>query len=389
MSKVKVENVTKIFGHNPKAVLKKLKEGASKETILKETGHTVGVYNVSFEVSEGETFVIMGLSGSGKSTLIRCLNMLNKPTEGSIYIDGENIVKYDKKKLKELRQKKLAMVFQHFGLFTHMTVIDNVEYGLSIRKIPKNTRYEIAKNILATVGLEGWEDKFPNQLSGGMQQRVGLARALANDPDILLMDEPFSALDPLIRRDMQLELLDLQSRLKKTIIFITHDVNEAFKLGDRVAVMKDGQIEQIGIPEEILSSPASKYIEDFVQDIDRSKVLQAKNIMTKPRVLVFINSGPKVAVQEMKSNGISSIFVVDRGIKLKGIVTIDDAIIASNENYSLEKILRNDFYTTGPETYIQDLIPLARDSKYPIAVIDETSRLLGIIVRVSILSGLV
>lgn len=387
--KVKVENLTKIFGPNPKAVLEKVKRGISKKRILEETGHTVGVYNVSFEVSEGETFVIMGLSGSGKSTLIRCLNLLNIPTEGKIYIDGENIVDYNKKELMELRQRKLAMVFQHFGLLTHRSVIANVEYGLEVRGVPKKERREIAMKALATVGLEGWEDKMPSELSGGMQQRVGLARALANDPDILLMDEPFSALDPLIRREMQYELLDIQAKLKKTIIFITHDVNEAFKIGDRVAVMKDGKIEQIGAPEEIISSPKNQYIEEFIKDIDRTKVLQAKNIMFKPSALVSLKDGPRVAIRVMESHGISSVFVVDAERKLQGIVTIDDAIRAAKESKTLKDILRNDYYTTDAETYVQDLIPMATDTKFPIAVVDENNRLLGIIVRVSVLSSFV
>ncbi len=389
VEKVKVENVTKIFGRHPRSILKKVKAGVSKEQLLKQTGHTVGVQEVSFEVNDGEIFVIMGLSGSGKSTLIRCLNLLNRPTEGRIYIDGENIIEFDKKSLKELRQKKIAMVFQHFGLFTHMSVIENVKYGLDIRGISKSESQETALEVLKTVGLGGWEHKLPVELSGGMQQRVGLARALANDPDILLMDEPFSALDPLIRREMQLELLEIHSRLKKTIIFITHDVNEAFKLGDRVAVMKDGKVEQIGVPEEILSSPASEYIEDFVKDIDRSKVLQAKNIMTKPMALVFISAGPKVALKEMRSNSISSVFVVDRERKLQGIVTVEDTVMAIKENKSLQEILKKDYSTTDPETYIQELIPDATDSKYPLAVVDQDNELKGIIVRVSVLSGLV
>ncbi len=387
--KVKVEHLTKIFGPHPKAVLEKVKSGVPKNKILEDTGHTVGVHDVSFEVYEGETFVIMGLSGSGKSTLIRCLNLLNRPTEGNIYIDGENIVHYAKKELMELRQKKLAMVFQHFGLLTHRNVIKNVEYGLEIRGVPKEKRREIAKTVLASVGLEGWEDKKISELSGGMQQRVGLARALANDPDILLMDEPFSSLDPLIRREMQYELLDIQAKLKKTIIFITHDVNEAFKIGDRVAVMKDGKIEQIGTPEELISNPQSQYIEEFIKDIDRSRILQAKNIMFKTSALVYLKDGPRVAVKAMESNGISSVFVVDSERKLQGIVTIDDAIRAIQENKQLKDILRNDFYTTGPDTYVQDLIPMATDTKYPIAVTDENNKLLGIIVRVSVLSGLV
>jgi glycine betaine/proline transport system ATP-binding protein len=387
--KVKVENLTKIFGRSPKAVLKKVQEGMSKEEVLKKTGHTLGINNVSFEVKEGEIFVIMGLSGSGKSTLIRCLNLLNVPTDGKIYVDGENIVAYDKHQLREYRQKKVAMVFQHFGLFTHRTVIKNVEYGLEVRNIPPGKRYEIARKALATVGLEGWEFKYPTQLSGGMQQRVGLARALANDPDILLMDEPFSALDPLIRREMQLELLDMQAKLKKTIIFITHDVNEAFKLGDRVAMMRDGKIEQIGTPEEILSTPANEYIENFVKDIDKTKIIQAKNIMFKPAALISLKDGLNVAAKEMERNGISSVFVVDSERRLLGLVTIDDTVKAIKEHKTLIDILRHEYNTTGPETYIQDLLPIATESKYPIAVVDENHKFLGIIVRVSVLSALI
>src|SRR5690606_39048062 len=286
MSEIIVENVTKVFGPRPESVLKLLEEGASKDEILKKTGHTVGVRDVSFEVKRGEIFVIMGLSGSGKSTLIRCLNLLNRPTRGRITVDGENIVEYGKKQLREFRQNKMAMVFQHFGIFTHRTVLANVEYGLEVKGVPKEERRRKAEEVLATVGLEGWEDKMPGELSGGMQQRVGLARALANDPGILLMDEPFSALEPLIRRELRVELLEIQSKLKKTIVFITHDVNEAFKLGDRVAVMKDGQVIQIGTPEEILNQPANDYIEEFVKDIDRSRVVQAKHVMVRTTATV-------------------------------------------------------------------------------------------------------
>lgn len=387
--KVKVENLTKVFGRNPKSIINKLEKGVSKDKILQDTGHTVGVNNVSFDVKEGEIFVIMGLSGSGKSTLIRCLNLLNKPTQGKIIIDGEDIVEYDKNQLKQFRQQKAAMVFQHFGLLTHRTVIDNVVYGLEIRGISPEERYEIAKKTLASVGLKGWEDKYPNELSGGMQQRVGLARALANDPDILLMDEPFSALDPLIKKEMQQELLDIQSRLKKTIIFITHDINEAFKLGDHVAIMKDGIIEQIGTPEEILATPKNDYIKTFVSDIDRSRVLQAKNIMFKPSTVVSVKDGLKIAIKEMEQSGLSTVFVVDNERRLLGLVTIDDAIKALKENRRLADILKDNYSTTDPETYVQELIPIATESKYPIAVVDEDKKLLGIIVRVSVLSSLV
>lgn len=387
--KIRVENLIKIFGIRTSAVIKRLKSGQSKDKIFKETGGTVGVNNVSFEVREGEIFVIMGLSGSGKSTLIRCLNLLNKPTAGNVYVDGQNIVNFNNSELREFRQNKIAMVFQHFGLFTHRTVLQNVEYGLEIKNVPREQRRKIALETLTSVGLEGWGDKMPHELSGGMQQRVGLARALANNPDILLMDEPFSALDPLIRREMQVELLDIQSRLKKTIVFITHDVNEAFKLGNRVAVMKDGKVVQIGTPEEILTSPSDEYIEDFVRDIDRTKIVQAKNIMRKSTAIVSLKDGPKVAVKEMESNGISSLFVVDEGRRLQGIVTIDEAVKAIKENKGLKDIIRHEYFTTVPEAYIQELIPKAIQAKYPIAVIDEDDKLLGIIVRSSILSGLV
>jgi glycine betaine/proline transport system ATP-binding protein len=387
--KIKIDHVSKIFGQNPKSIIPLIKKGQSKEDILAKTGHTVGVYDATMEINEGEIFVIMGLSGSGKSTLIRCFNLLNKPTDGSIYVDGENVVKYNSSKLKKFRQDKIAMVFQHFGLFSHRTVLGNIEYGLEIRGITKDERRKVAQKNLEIVGLKGYEDKYPDELSGGMQQRVGLARALTNDPDILLMDEPFSALDPLIRREMQLELLDIQERLKKTIVFITHDVNEAFKIGDRVAVMKDGKVVQIGTPEEIIDNPANEYIADFIKDIDRSKVLQAENIMIKPNALVSVKDGLKVAVQEMKDNGISSVFVVDRGRHLKGIVTIDDAIEGIKQKRTLEETLKTTVTTVHREEYVNDLIPKALESAFPLAVVDENNKLEGLILRVHVLSGLV
>lgn len=387
--KMKVENLVKIFGNNTQGALKRLKKGESKDAILKKTGKTVGVSGVSFDVYEGEIFVIMGLSGSGKSSVLRCLNLLNKPTAGNIFLDGENIVKYDKNQVRQMRQNKVAMVFQHFGLLTHKTVLANVEYGLEVRGVGPDERRKIAMHNIEVVGLDGWEDMYPNELSGGMQQRVGLARALANDPDILLMDEPFSALDPLIRREMQLELLSLQSKLQKTIIFITHDINEAFKLGDRVAVMKDAKIVQVGTPEEIIESPSNEYIEDFVKDIDRTKILQAKNIMTKSTALVSLKDGPNVAVKEMKANEIASVFVVNKAMLLQGIVTMEDALQGIKEKKKLEDILRDDYFTASPEDYVQTLIEQASETKYPIAVLDdETKKLRGVIVRSSILSGL-
>ncbi len=386
--KIQVKNLTKIFGRNPKAVLEKVKAGESKEQILRESGHTVGAYGASFEIYEGEIFVIMGLSGSGKSTLIRCLNLLNRPTAGQILVDGKDITEFSGQELREFRQRKVAMVFQNFGLLTHRTVLANVEYGLEVRGVPKARRREIALKMLETVGLADWAEKYPGELSGGMKQRVGLARALANDPDILLMDEPFSALDPLIRRDMQLELLNLQAKLKKTIVFITHDINEAFKLGDRVAVMRNGMIEQIGTPEYILENPANAYVAEFIQDVDKTKVLQAKNIMFRLLALVSIKDGPKVAIKEMETHGISSVFVVDSERRLQGLVTIDGAIEAIREHKALAEILIKDYYTTSPDTYVQDLISIATNSKYPIAVVDEDGRLLGTVMRASVMSAL-
>lgn len=387
--KIEVRNLVKIFGSKPKLAVKRLAEGWSKERILKVTGQTVGVNNVSLAVDEGELFVIMGLSGSGKSTLIRCLNLLTKPTSGQILVDDENIVEYNKKQLRRFRQKKVAMVFQNFGLFTHRTVLGNVEYGLEVRNIDKEKRRKIALEALENVGLKGWEDKMPTELSGGMQQRVGLARALANDPDILLMDEPFSALDPLIRRDMQIELLEMQAKLKKTIIFITHDINEAFKLGDRVAVMKDGKIVQQGTPEEILNNPSNEYIEDFVKTIDRTKVVQAKNIMIRPNALVSIKDGVRVAIREMQANNISSVFVVGDKMKIAGIVTIDDCVEAvKNKRTSLQELLRHDYHKTTKDEFVENLLEDAIKTKYPIVVVNDEDRLLGIIVRTSILAGL-
>lgn len=388
-TQIKLDGVSKIFGPKPKSVIPMVKEGMSKSEILEKTGHTVGVYDASFDIKKGEVFVIMGLSGSGKSTLIRCFNLLNKPTDGAIYIDGENIVTSNKHQLKKVRQEKVAMVFQHFGLFNHRTILANVEYGLEVRNVSKEERRKIAMKNIEIVGLKGYEDKYPDELSGGMQQRVGLARALTNDPDILLMDEPFSALDPLIRREMQLELLDIQDRLQKTIIFITHDVNEAFKLGDRVAVMKDGKVVQVGTPEEIIEKPANEYISEFIKDIDRSKVIQAENVMIAPNALVSTKDGLNVAIKEMKENGISSVFAVDRQRRVKGIVTIDDAIAGIKEKKSLQDVLQHDFTIVQKDEYVNDLIPKALETKYPLAVVNEEEKLVGFILRVHVLAGLV
>ncbi|WP_077622751.1 quaternary amine ABC transporter ATP-binding protein [Sediminibacillus massiliensis] len=388
MNKIEVQNLTKIFGSHPKDGMKKLNAGQSKREILTKTGMTVGVNRASFSVKAGEFFVIMGLSGSGKSTLIRLINRLIEPTDGEILIEGSDITKMNKQTLTETRRKKLGMVFQKFGLFPHRTVLSNVAYGLEIQGVKKEEREKSALKAIEDVGLKGYEDNVPDQLSGGMQQRVGLARALANDTDILLMDEAFSALDPLIRKEMQDELLNLQNKYDKTIIFITHDLDEALKLGDRIAIMKDGEIVQIGTSEEILTNPANNYVSNFVEDVDRSKVLEASQIMKKPEVLTTYKDGPRVAVRKMEEAGLSSIYVVDKNKQLKGLLTIDDAIKAYKENIPMEQVLREDFHRTSPDTSLNDLFGYAAETKYPITVVED-DRLLGIISRVSILSGLV
>ena len=281
MSKIEINNIYKIFGPNPEQVLPMVEQGATKEQVMEETDHTVGLDNVSLSIKEGEIFVCMGLSGSGKSTLIRHINRLIDPTSGQVIVDGVDVLSLDDKEILDFRKKTMSMVFQRFGLFPHKTVIENVAYGLEIQEVPEDKRKEIAQGQIDAVGLQGFEHQYPAQLSGGMQQRVGLARALATDPQILLMDEAFSALDPLIRSDMQNQLVDLQSKLKKTIVFITHDLDESLKLGDHIGILNGGRLVQVGRPEDIILNPADEYVKAFVKDVNRSKVLRAKTVMTK------------------------------------------------------------------------------------------------------------
>jgi len=387
LNKIEVTNLTKIFGSNPQQGLKRLKNGEQKEDILAKTGMTVGVNQVSFTVKAGEFFVIMGLSGSGKSTLIRLVNRLIEPTSGEVLIDGSDITKMNKTELIQTRRKKLGMVFQQFGLFQHRTVLANVAYGLEIQGVKKEERNKRAQKSIEDVGLKGYENSYPDELSGGMQQRVGLARALANDSDILLMDEAFSALDPLIRKEMQDELLNLQNKLGKTVLFITHDLDEALKLGDRIAIMKNGQIVQVGTADEILENPANEYVSNFVKDVDRSKVLMASNVMKKPNVIMIEKNGALAAVRKMEDAGISSIFVVDKVNNLRGLLTIDDAIKAYKTNLPIESVLIKDLHTIDPDTSLNDLFGVAVEAKYPLAVIQD-EKLLGIVTRVSILTGL-
>lgn len=387
--KLEVKNLYKVFGPNPKKVFSLIKKGLTKSEILKKTGNTIGVNDVSFNVKEKEIFVVMGLSGSGKSTLIRCLNRLIEPTSGDILIDGQDIVKTNKEELRNIRRKKLAMVFQKFALFPHRTISSNVEYGLEVQGVDKEERKEKAYEALEMVGLKGYEEQKPNELSGGMQQRVGLARALATNPDILLMDEAFSALDPLIRKDMQDQLLELQERLHKTIIFITHDLDEALKLGDRIAIMKDGRVVQIGSAEEILTNPANGYVKDFVQDVDRSKVIKAEAIMQKPLDNLLPKDTPRVAVRKMRKAGIDSILVTKKDRTLEGIVTIEKASKAvENGETTIENIIERDVHKVSPDMPILDILPMHIEYNHPVCVVNEENKLLGIIVKVSVLAGI-
>ncbi|MDK2940021.1 MAG: glycine betaine/proline transport system ATP-binding protein [Methanolobus sp.] len=365
-----------------------VEQGVSKQEIFERTKQTVGLYNVSFDVYEGETFVLMGLSGSGKSTLLRCLNRLIEPSDGHILIDGDDIATMDDKELRETRRKKLSMVFQSFALLPHRTVIDNVAFGLEIQGVSKEERYPKAEVAIEKVGLKGYESSKTSQLSGGMQQRVGLARALATDPDVLLMDEAFSALDPLIRSEMQDELIALQDKMKKTIVFVSHDLDEALKLGDRIAIMKDGIIAQIGTAEEILTDPADDYVSEFVAGVDRTKILTAENVMKRPEPVVSINSGIKVALQLMKKHGISSIFVVDPDKIVKGILYIDDAVAAVKEKKTMQDVLITDILSIKPDVPIKEIIPMIAECTCPIAVVNDNNKLIGVIVRGSILGAL-
>lgn len=388
MPVIEVKDLTKIFGKNRKAALKLLNEGKTKAEILAETGCTVGVNRASFSVEPGETFVIMGLSGSGKSTLVRLINRLIEPTIGNVHIDGEDLAVMDKSSLRKVRREKLSMVFQQFALFPYRTILENAEYGLEIQKAPKEERRKRAKEALELVGLGNYLEQTPGQLSGGMQQRVGLARALANDPEVLLMDEAFSALDPLIRKDMQDELIDLQAKMQKTIIFITHDLDEALRLGDRIALMKDGSIVQIGTPEEILVHPANDYVEKFVEDVDRSKVLTAQHIMRRPETINIEKHGPRVALERMREEGLSSIFVVDRHRNLKGYVTAEDASDArKNDVRDINEIIKNDIPRVESDTPMNDIFNIIYDAPIPVAVVED-GKLLGIIIRGTVISAL-
>ncbi|EKS26643.1 MULTISPECIES: glycine betaine/L-proline ABC transporter ATP-binding protein [Staphylococcus] len=389
MSRVRVRNLTKVFGRNSQKALKMVKNGDSKQEILEKTGATVGVYDASFDVEDGEIFVIMGLSGSGKSTLVRLINRLIEPTSGSVYINEDDVSKMSKNELREVRRTKVNMVFQNFGLFPKRTVLENAEYGLEIRGVEKEARRKQAEKALEDTGLLSFKDQYPNQLSGGMQQRVGLARALANDSEILLMDEAFSALDPLIRRDMQNDLLELQRKVKKIIIFITHDLNEALRIGDRIALMRDGKIMQIGTGEEILTNPANDFVKEFTEDVDRSKVLTAENIMEPPLTINVETEGPNVALQRMRQEEVSMLLAIDRNRKLKGSISAESALEAREKGLSLKDVTNDNVQKINKDMFVSDIFNIIYNSPAPLAVVSkENERVIGVVVRGSVIGAM-
>lgn len=378
MALIEARHLSKVFGPSPKKALALVRDGMGKDELLARTKNVLALDDVSISVERGETFVVMGLSGSGKSTLIRHLNRLIDPTEGEIRIDGVDVLGLSIRELERFRRGKTAMVFQRFGLLPHRMVIDNVAYGLEVQGVPKAKRRERAAEWVSTVGLGGYEDRYPAELSGGMQQRVGLARALCTDPEILLMDEAFSALDPLIRSQMQDQLMELQGRLKKTIVFITHDLDEALRLGDRIAILKDGRLSQVGAPAEILLNPADAYVRAFVKDVNRARVLTVDAVM-KPPPLRLTDETLEQALAAMQRRGAEIGYVVnDRGYL--GVVTRDavNAAIASRTSPSVES-LAVDAPSIDAGASIAEALPATLASEFPVAVIDADGALAGII----------
>ncbi|NNG36814.1 quaternary amine ABC transporter ATP-binding protein [Nakamurella aerolata] len=385
---VRVQDVYKVFGRREGELVRRLKAGEDSEQ-LKGLG-TAAVIDATFDVGAGEIFVVMGLSGSGKSTLIRTINGLWKPSAGKVFVGDADITSVSDSRLRSIRRDRISMVFQHFALLPHRTVRENAAYALKERGVGKAERLDRADHWLDVVGLKGWGDRYPNQLSGGMQQRVGLARALAAETDILLMDEAFSALDPLIRREMQDQLIELQSTLGKTIVFITHDLNEAMYVGDRVAVMRSGRIVQIGTAEQILTDPANDYVARFTAEVDRAKVLTAASVMEQPGAVVPLTSGPRGAVNEMRQHQTSGVLVVDRDRRLLGYVTDSDVVAAVKQGSTdLESLIRRDGLVTVQEsTPVADMFAPAAESPVPLAVIGDNGRLRGVVPRVGLLASM-
>ena len=386
-SRLVCRNLWKVFGDGADDLADSIDPDLSREEVLAQTGCVLAVRDVSFSVREGETFVIMGLSGSGKSTLVRCLGRLIEPTRGQVHIDGEDMLAMNKRQLRDIRRHKMGMVFQHFGNFPHKRVFENVVYGLQVQGIDKTTQRSRAAEVIELVGLSGWEERYPHELSGGMQQRVGLARALAVDPQILLFDEPFSALDPLIRRDMQDQLIGLQRLVQKTMVFITHDFLEALKVGDRVAIMKDGEFVQMGTPEELVSNPINDYVRDFTRDVPRSKVLTARSVMTPPRVYATADEGLADLMNRLSTQECESAVVVDREDHFIGTVHLADVPFSGVAHSSVASVMRDSCPVVEPGTRLERLIPLAIAGDAPIAVLD-SGRCIGTISREAAMAAL-
>ncbi len=386
---IRVEELTKIFGESEQAALEMLEAGSSKAEILEATGATVGVSEASFDVKKGEVFVIMGLSGSGKSTLVRMLNRLIEPTKGHIYLNGKDLTEMNEEELRQARREEISMVFQNFGLFPHRTVLENTVYGLEVQDYDEEEQIEKAERALDNAGLLEYKDQYPDQLSGGMQQRVGLARALTNDPEIILMDEAFSALDPLIRRDMQDELLELQEQQQRTIIFITHDLNESLRLGDRILIMRDGEVVQVGTGEEILSNPANEYVRRFVEDVDRARVYTVENIMETPHPLILDLHTPTQALEKMDEDQLTNMLVINQENVLLGYVDRDDVVQATiDREDDLEPLIKTGVPTISANTLINDVYEIIYDADTPLAVVGPDQTLRGIVVRGSVLTAL-
>lgn len=385
---LRVEHIEKIYGKNRKEAALLAASGMDKEEIRAKTGATLALWDVNFSINQGEIFVIIGLSGSGKSTLVRFFNLLHQPTAGTILYDGKNLLTLKKKELIEFRRNKVSMVFQHFGLMNHRNVIDNVAYGLEVVGMAKEERYTRAKEVLDLVGLNGIDRQSIDSCSGGMKQRIGLARALASDTEVLLMDEPFSALDPLVRKEMQFELLNIQRRLKKTIIFITHDMDEAFKLGDRIAILREGRLVQVATPQEMISNPADEYVKSFIQSADKTKVVSVSQIMQTPTCVVRVSDVSKRALQEMRLNSVSTAYVVDKKMKLQGIVTAQAAMNALESDLLVKDFMAEDVQTVDIEAIIADILPIAVSSPYPLAVVED-GILRGIVTKASVISTMI
>lgn len=380
MAKIEVQNIYKIFGSRPQRWLNEARQGISRDELLQRSGHTLGLRDISLSIEEGSIHVIMGLSGSGKSTLIRHFNRLIEPTAGTIRVDDVDVMALGTRELEQFRQQKMSMVFQRFGLFPHRCVLDNIAYGLKVQGLGRKEREARAMHWLEAVGLTGYERQFPHQLSGGMQQRVGLARALATDAEILLMDEAFSALDPLIRREMQDQLLQLQAQLNKTIVFITHDLDEALRLGNRIAILKGGELVQEGTPEDILLSPADDYVQAFLQDVNRSKVLNASHACNKPGVSLTTRTQPAHALEMMVKQAYQFVPVLD-GKRLYGVLTHRAAERALHEGARDISRHVETMATVPANAGLDEVLGHMLRSTDPLAVTDTDNEFLGVLSR--------